>query len=154
MKKTLLAVSAIALGLSMNVSAEKKPFPKYSDEERLELICTVDGIPNTQIAFDIRPTEWKRDYTEDGWSRENRIGVEVDDQSYTNTSYSYHSKGNHTSIWSHTKYVNRITGAYEIRSFHGDAYDFLQAAINYDGPKWKVSTGTCKPGKHVTEAQF
>ena len=154
MKKLVLASVIATVAMSAQVHAEKKPFPKYSDDERLELICTVDGIPNTQIAFDIRPTEWEREYAEDGWTRENKLGVTVEDQSYVNTSYSFSRKGDFTMIFSHTKYVNRITGAYEIRSFQGGAYDFLQATLNYDSPRWKVSTGTCKPGKHITEAQF
>ena len=152
MKKLVLAAAIASVALS--AQAEKKDFPEYSDEERLELICTVDGIPNEQIAFNIRPTEWEREYTEDGWDRENKIGVDVTDRSYVNDSYSHSRKGDFTMIFSYSKRVNRITGAYEMRSFQGGAYDYLQAALDYDSPKWKVSTGTCKPGKHVTEAQF
>ena len=152
MKKLILATAIATVAIS--AQAEKTPFPEYSDEERLELICTVDGIPNEQIAFNIRPTDWEREYSEDGWTRENKLGVTVNDQSYLNTSYSFSRKDDFTMIFNHTKRVNRITGAYEMRSFQGGAYDYLQAALNYDSPRWKVSTGTCKPGKHVTEAQF
>ncbi len=153
MKKLFLATAIATVALS--AQAEKTPFPEYSDEERLELICTIDGIPNEQIAFDIRPTQWEREYSEDGWTRENEIDVTVNETSYVNRNYSSSQKGNFTMIFSYTKRVDRVTGAYEMRSFQGNVMEYFRAVQDYNSTtKWDIKKGTCKPGKHITEAQF
>jgi len=174
MKKVILAVAVVSAsgaqasdyrtdlseGYSPNADTVEADRKLRKEEEAmeyqgeyLELICTIDGVPNKQIS--VPTSAWKRETKREDINYESTLEYKVEEDTYRqslNTSTA--SRGGQMSYY-YTS-VDRMTGEYRQTRWSGS----LSALLNHQLygrellPAETERTGICVPGVHKTEQLF
>ena len=145
MKKLVLAVAVISAASS--VQAEDYP------GEYLDLICTLDGVPNKEVS--VPTSNWVRESKVEDIGFESKIEYKVDETQYYQSLNTSSNRGGGQMSFYYTT-VNRMTGEFNKSHWSGS----LSALLNHQlygaklVPAKTVVTGTCVPGEHKTEAMF